>query len=491
MVVLRRIFFYLFVGLYLVACPLTILYTLGFLIHPLGPEGVVRTGLIALSSTPSGASVYVENRRYSQQTPVILRGLLPGAYHLRVVKKGYRPWQAVVPVESEQATALAHVLLLPIRLHGRPLLPEAVEELIPVPSGHVFLLAAGPNLEDLVVYDWKTEHAESLVPFGSSLRGGRVLSKFFVPDSPAVLLQVRLEGDDRFLWVEPGTAPPTIKDITRLFPEKPLQVVWDPRQPRYLFSLQRRSLNRLDIATDALYPQWVERVRGVACLDRAVYVLTEEAMLARVDEEGHRAEVLWVDPLPERALVGQRSLFQLTALPDKTVVLAGERGELLVTMPPYQLVDRGVRGIEPDPRRSRMLFWQKRALGMVAFSEETDEVAEVDEHGTAQLQWLYRAGKDIEQAFWVYEGSHVLLRDADRIVLLELNAFGTPNPQQLLEVKRKSAVAYVEATGQLYYVDPATERLSALEVVPREALVSFPFSGHREGASRPHRVGRE
>ena len=81
---LRRTLFYTGVVLYLVSCPLTVLYALGYLVEPGADQRLVKTGLVAISTVPSGASVHIGKSRYTRITPTLLRDLLPGSYPIRL-----------------------------------------------------------------------------------------------------------------------------------------------------------------------------------------------------------------------------------------------------------------------------------------------------------------------------------------------------------------------------------------------------------------------
>jgi len=153
MLLLRRVTFALFTGAYLVVCPLTILYALGYVVHPLAGEGLLKTGLISVESRPEGAILYLEGKRYAHRTPAIIPGLRPGRYALRVAARGHRPWHGVVTVEAEQATALDHLLLLPRRLPAQRLLRGPFQQLRGIPDTRFLLLAHGRRLADLLVYD--------------------------------------------------------------------------------------------------------------------------------------------------------------------------------------------------------------------------------------------------------------------------------------------------------------------------------------------------
>src|SRR4051812_25026631 len=96
---LRKILFYVFVAAYAIIGPLMVLYALGYIFRPGEEKGMVPTGLISLATEPSGATVYVGNKRYSKKTPAVVRNLLPGSYPVSIQMKGHRGWSSKVPVE--------------------------------------------------------------------------------------------------------------------------------------------------------------------------------------------------------------------------------------------------------------------------------------------------------------------------------------------------------------------------------------------------------
>ena len=66
MILLRKILFYICIVLYLIFCPMIILYALGYSFKPQSSQGgIVKTGIIFLSTTPPGADVFLNNRRFA------------------------------------------------------------------------------------------------------------------------------------------------------------------------------------------------------------------------------------------------------------------------------------------------------------------------------------------------------------------------------------------------------------------------------------------
>lgn len=461
----RKIVFYLFLLTYLLGCPFTILYVLGYVVRP-GPErGLVKTGLISLSTMPPGASIYVGGKRYLRQTPTVLDGLYPDEYHLKVILKNHQPWIRTVRVEAEKAVALEKIMLLPEPLLTRPLVSDAVKELIPIPGTRFVVLATGPMLEDLVVYDREAEANWPLLPQASPFRGSQVLSHAVVRGSPFLLLRVKSQHGETYLGASLKSGQVQLANLTRLFPVKPQWVTWGPRWPRQLVSVQDGSVSRLDLEAMAIYPKIVERIRGVGVGEQMFYVLTEDLLLQRVDHEGRRAQVLVDDP-PARTVLSQaQGLWHITALPDELLVLLGKQGELWVSRFPGQWLEGGVRGFEFDPDQQRLLIWQKDRVGILDCSaqESESDVAEPDLHP----RWIVEEGTDIQQAFWVYDASHVLFLDGDTVFLREREPRDDRASIPLLRVRAHSAIVYAEDAGGLYYLDRISGALSFLELIPK------------------------
>ncbi len=473
MTLLRKLLFYIFLGIYLVGCPLTVLYALGYLFRPGAEQGIVKTGLIYLSSSPPGASIYVGKRRYTKKTPVLLQDLLPGDYAIRLSLQGYQPWVRTVPVEAEKATVLERVLLLPEPLEGRAVVSEAFRELIPIPKSDTFLLSTGPTLADMVVYNWKEAQVRPLLPAGSVFQEAKLSSVMAVEESAAALLRVDMDWKTRFLWVELKGKEPSMEDLTDLFVEPPVDVEWDPRDQRHLFAFHNGQLSRLDVVSKAIYPNFLERVRGYGLANRSLYVLDQDYRLRRTTTEGREEEVLLSDPVLGRFLFGDRGLFKIRPFSKDVLLFLGERGELLSNRLPYRLVEKGVLGLEISPRRERVLVWRRDRLGVLDFSERQKEEG-VFERGP-ELFWVYKEGRNITQAFWVFDGSHILFRDEDQIFLLELETYGPPSLHELVRSKRKSPVCYSEEAGTLFYLDRDTAALSALTLLPKRELLSLPI----------------
>jgi len=468
MLLLRKIVFYVFLAIYLVSCPWLMMYVLGYVWSPGTEREVLKTGVISLETVPPGASVYLERRRYAQRTPTAIRGLLPGTYHLKVVLKNHEPWVRTVSVEAEKATVLDSILLLPTPLQPKELLPDAFVDLVPLLGTKWLLLAEGPQLEDLLVYDWESKRSLPVASDDSLIAGGRISWQTMVRGSAFLVMRVHGRGTDQVIRVDLEANEPALVDVTRVFPSVPRWVTWDPHTPQQLFTFHEGRVDRLDLETMAIYPKVAEQVRGYGVANKQLYVLTDDLIVERRDPHRQRIEVLLDDPETRRALSMAKPPFRLTVLSEALLLFLGDRGELIANQPPYRLVESGVQGFEFDPPHQRLLLWRKDKLGILDASALQQQ--ESDAEPVLALSWVFHDGRDIAQAFWVHHGSHVLFRDRETVWLLDLDAAAPLTPRRLLQVRPGSSILYSETSGTLYYLDRETRRLSSIEILPRKTL---------------------
>lgn len=455
MPVLRKIFFYIFALVYCLLCPLLVIYALGYILRPGGEEGIIKTGLISLSTTPPGATVYMGKKRYTEKTPAILRGLLPGDYDITVSLKNYRPWSRTVSVEAEKASVFEKILLLPKEWRYERLAEAGFGNLIPLPGSHFFIAVRGSNLGGVFIYDWKNKKIHPVFQRDFPFRNARVLDYFTADKGGFFLLhaQMGLWGEEKFLWVEPAAPALKVRDVTYFFRERPQNVSWSIHEPRTLFLFRDGVLNKLDVTSGAFYPKFMEKIIGVGVADGKVYTINEEGVLRRMGIEGEGAESLDQEPVLADLLRSAKDFFRVKVLPDGKTLFWGRRGELLGDRVPYWLVDKGVTGIEPNPRAKKILLWRNDRLGILDL---------------AGVEWIFKRGKRISQAFWVHEGSHVLFRDDGRLTLIELGNGAGPVFHDLFEVRRGSSIVYEEGSGALYYLEKTTGHLCVTMLLPRK-----------------------
>lgn len=465
MPLLRKIFFYLFSLIYLTLCPLVVLYAFGYIFNPKKLE-IVRTGLVHLSTIPSHATVYIGKSRYKEKTPANLRELQPGKYSLNAYLKDYRPWSREVNVEAGKTLIFDCLLLIPVVWKTKALSPYAFKEFIPIPETNLFLLAGGPKMKDYYVYDCKEETLFPLIPPDAAPANAKVIEKFTMRASSNALFCVAQEGTRKYIWIELKEKTAKWADLTGLFPEKPEDIVWDEKDARYIFALGKEDLNRIDASPMSLFPKYLENVRGFGISDNQMYFIAKnDTAIARLNYDKTNKEPMPADIAFESRLFESKEIIHIKTFAKNILVLWNKKGDFLVKQPEYTFFERDVRGMEFDKETRKLLFWKKDKAGVLDFSAQTPQAA-----------WLPVKGKDILECSWLLKGSYALLHDTSGVYLLRAAADKESGITFVARTKRNSPAYYSRSSGRLYYLDPKTSLLSSLEIIPKNHLLSAPFS---------------
>jgi len=485
MIILRKILFYLFLAVYLVLCPLIILYALGYIFTPKAEEGFAKTGLIHLETVPSGASLLIANRRYGEKTPATIRNLLPGSYDVKIVKPGCRPWNRKVAVEPGKAVAFSQILLVPKKVKTRALLAQPFRELVPIPETRFLILFGTRQAGDIRVFDWKSGSSVPLVAVGSPLVHEVCERYFFSKGSPFFLLKMSGGKEGRYLWCRVDREKPEIREISDLFVRgEPAEVRWEGGNPEYLFALYGRDLVRLGLEKKSAASDFFTKIQGYGLYKGRVFGLRSFTMIRRnfdaraadpgtVIEKGTFLENLF----------RESGVYKIDFLSNDTLCFLCENGELLSNELPYHFVKEGVRGYEADPDGRKVLLWKTTSFGVLDFSRPAGK-KELFKRGP-EIDWAFDGGSDLQQAFFVYGTSHVLFRDQDGLFLVPIGEGGRSPREFLAKVLGNTAVFYSDKTGECYYLEPSRGYLTVLEVLPPEAKSLVYMFGEKEIAGKP------
>lgn len=111
---IRAFLFYLSAVIFFASLPIVLSFALGYKFDRRIFK-FTKTGLIALKTQPSGASVYLDEKLLNLRTPATITELLPGRYRLRLELEKYYPWSNEVNVDAGKVTRLEKIILFPLR----------------------------------------------------------------------------------------------------------------------------------------------------------------------------------------------------------------------------------------------------------------------------------------------------------------------------------------------------------------------------------------
>lgn len=462
---LRKTLILAFLGAYLIICPLLFLYTFGRILNPGGKAS--SSGLIFLSTSPSGATIEVEGRRFSQKTPAALSNMLPGLYNITLSLEDYQPWQHKVRAFPKLASAFDKILLLPNQWQTQEVLTDSFRELIDLPLSRFFILTKGDKLGDYYSFDSKTGELTPFIRSDSELASWEVTSLFKVDSSESVVILARAFGKEKYLLIEQEKDYVNIKDISRFFPTTPEHILWDPGASNYIFSFADYKLNKIDTLGQSLETEYLDQLRGYGLFNRKLYVLKDINTLFRIDYDRSNQKVLINDPILAEFLFGREGFFEVKPLDNNLIIFLGKDGKLISNRLPYRITEAGVRGVAFHRQSKRVLFWMKNQAGIIdyrpLFSADLTTAKTIPTKG----HWFYSKARNITQAFWAYRGSYIILVDQDKVLIFELKEETELSASRIVKIKRDSSVHYLESLGKLYYLDPSTKRLNCIDIIDK------------------------
>jgi hypothetical protein len=483
MKILRRIIFFLFTVIYLTCCPLIILYILGRAYNPATKE-VMKTGLIYLSSTPSNATVYLNDNLFSEKTPTTIRELPKGNYFIKLLAENYQPFIKEVTVQEGKALTLDHLLLIPNEWKKETYSAAPFEDLIPLTGTPFVLVRQGPLVKDVfflklskgfeetlyteALNSSKETALKPLIPEASPFSEAKFLNIFTVEGSAGVVCHISSDQQESFLWVKIETNEPQVVDITALFPEKPEKILWDHDDDKNLFVLQTHFINRLNIPEKALFPKIIKDARSYTIFNNEIYALANDATLHRWDYKGEELETPgYTSAL--LTLMNKNSEEEIFIAKKNIILFLEKNGRLLINQYPYQIAATDIKGLNWDEKHKKILFWTKDQFGSLdlRFTEPDPNFS----NETTSLKWITSERKDIRQAFWVFEESHILFTDSEKIYLLEAETSGTPAIAEIAQIKKGSQIYYSQLSGKVYYLEATTSQLVSVEIVSPRPII--------------------
>ncbi len=460
MPLLRKIFFYIFVAIYCMVCPVLILRMLGFVFQP--GIGLVKTGLIYVSTNPPGARVNIDGTLAHEPTPTVIRDLTPGRHTVETHLKDYISWRNDVAVAGDKATVLDNMLLVPEVWKTKNLTETAFDQLLPLPGAASLIISRGNNIDDITLARINKDNDEenhteagltanelqALFPAQSIYNGARVEGYFTVEKSPFFVLRIMEAEKNKYLWIDPRDKQTHAEDITELLIEEPKYLAWEPADDKNIFSLQGTSVNRLNIKTKAIYPGIMEGVESLAVMDNAVFGLTTEGSLQRCDYDGQnkREPILEIKDL--LALAAQNPAFLPLAM--SRVGISGN-----------------IRGISVDRERSHALVWTKTRVGILDYAYKDQLI---------NVSWIFTDGRNITQTFWANNGNNVLVHDGDSVQLMDKENLGHSRLVRVVKVDANSVVYFQEKSGKMYYLASGSRRLCWIHIVHHKPIIPAPIA---------------
>ncbi len=470
MLIARKIFFYLFLLLYCIFCPILILYSFGYILNPVSKE-ISQSGLIHIETIPFGANIYLGKSHYKYKTPASITNLFPGSYNVTLKLKGYRLWSHTVLVEEGKASTFNNIILLPQDLNPRILLPQSnYQSLVVLPKADSFLLKKGSEVKDYFVFDWKNEVIQPLLErhtFDANFPISDIYPQ--IKGNKIIILGGSL-WDKRFYLIDPEDRDNTVNEITKVFSGRPNAIIWDAAYPNNCFARYGGNIHLIDLKGMVVHSKFLENIKGFGIVDKWIYVLENDFRVSKMRLDETQRTILFEDSNSGKDIFRGSRFYDIQFLMENIFIFLGENGDLVITLAPSDIVQTRVLGIDFNKRSKRLLWWSKNTIEVADFNGKIakDNLSS----GRIKAETVHAQGKSISQCFWAHNGTHIIFKDKDRVFLLELLSNGKHHTEFITAIKNNSELFYSEETESLYYLD-TKGRISVISLVPKENIISL------------------
>ncbi|MBI5038098.1 MAG: PEGA domain-containing protein [Candidatus Kerfeldbacteria bacterium] len=236
---------------FFLAAPILIGYGIGWRYNSTSRH-LEKVSALSITSTPRGASVYVNNELQQKQTPFSINHLYASNYQVKLEKSGYYAWEKNVRTYADRVTRLPNAYLVKKQNFEASILTTPIESMYVSPSGSRIMIAHQLELTaylqtgirqweyrlpaEVADIQWSADESLLLVTTASSSTplvinsydGSR--SNFALPDTGTIYEYFWSQDVGTILYCRTNQAVYEInlaRQITQQLPEPPIQKYGD------------------------------------------------------------------------------------------------------------------------------------------------------------------------------------------------------------------------------------------------------------------------
>lgn len=191
----RKLLPWLYGALFLVIAPALIFYTSGYR-YNLKKAAIEKYGTLITDSTPTGASVLIDDQDAGDTTPATFQEMTAGLHRVRIQKDRYRPWEKTLEIRQERATFADHVHLW-----------RTNPDVQLVFAGDIRTMASNPDQDTLALLNIDNSSSTHLILVQAK---GRVSLDAPVRVHQPSDAQIEWQIDSRAISIEQPNAPTTL-----------------------------------------------------------------------------------------------------------------------------------------------------------------------------------------------------------------------------------------------------------------------------------------
>ncbi len=333
-----------------VLAPLSIFYARGYIINT-KDGSIIKTGIISLETNVSPVSFIVDGKQLgTKNSPILIKNLTPGSYHVELKKAGFKDWQADLPVVAEKVSRLDNILMFVDKPTTQSPITGQISAASVSPNAKYTVFALTDDSESGIwMHTSNKDKNRQLIKAGSDpeLDVADVEEFRWSNNSRAVLIRTK-PNDYYFLY--PHVARPTLIPLKNLHGLPPADIVLNEDEPSTIFFTQKNDLFRWQTNLSDQAPKKIaSRIKDFQLVSPKLFVLQEskngDQNLASYDLRSPGDGLNVIASLPK----DQKGV-KLQVSSGRHVALTTKNGDLLLLKKPdrsyvWSTLDHGVDSI--------------------------------------------------------------------------------------------------------------------------------------------------
>ncbi|MCX6760724.1 MAG: hypothetical protein NTZ84_01275 [Candidatus Nealsonbacteria bacterium] len=223
----RTILFLICVFLFLLICPLTVLYSQGYRIsfdYQQGGIKISKTGGFFVKAYPKQVDVLIEEVGSSKKTikektdfffgSLLVENLFPKKYKVEIKKEGYLPWQKVLEVKEKEVTGIKNIILFPENKEFTVFAQDLKNFWFFPDHKKIIFQEEGENSWSLKSYDLNNNVKSHLIDnVDISTKKSELIGLEISPDSREINLEVAVSKNITYFKIDLEKNPPALIKI--------------------------------------------------------------------------------------------------------------------------------------------------------------------------------------------------------------------------------------------------------------------------------------
>jgi hypothetical protein len=461
----RKLFFWIFVLLFLATTPVAVLYSQGYRFDQY-KKIFIHSGSITVKSTPASANIYLNGKIQSSSVfniinnSVTINGLRPGNYDLKVSADGYGTWEKNVDVHSGVSTEFWNILLAPQKNDPKELSANGVQRYFPSPFGknvayvkkngdilEIWSLVRNSNVPILILSQKDFNFSSDAL---ENIEWNTKETLFIVP--------VEYNGKNDFLILDSEKVqdPIFLSQVTSL--SEIDHVRWSPANQNEIYFVAKANSgvqnNLYGMDLGAGKPEIIlEGIKAYDLSSNSIYFLKQNNVVYKTGLDGKNEDQLVLAPID---FSGVDEKIRLIAYDDNRQAVISRSGELYVhnngetTGETLKKVADGIKSVQFSNDGKKLLYWSDNEINVLYLRKWDVQPRRVEN----ETQQIVRISSPVKNVFWYRDYEHIFFSNQNSVKIIELDSRDHRAVDDVFKYNSENFLSsYDGANGIYYYVD--------------------------------------